>query len=95
MKTKANTKKKISTKPKSKALKQGAVSGSLPKKDVEKVMKWLLGYYKSFPCYKEGEGLYYWRKALRVKIKRELGIVFGLLLMCCYAFALFFRVDFQ
>ena len=28
MKTKVNTKKKVSTKPKSKALKQGAVSGS-------------------------------------------------------------------
>jgi hypothetical protein len=29
MKTKVNTKKKVSTKPKAKALKQGAVSGSL------------------------------------------------------------------
>lgn len=51
MKTKVIIKKKVATKPKIKTLKQGAVSGSLPTKDVKKVMRWLLGYAPSFPNY--------------------------------------------
>ncbi|HRH83555.1 MAG TPA: hypothetical protein PK210_04895 [Bacteroidia bacterium] len=59
------------------ALHQQLGSGSLPTKDVKKVMRWLLGYAPSFPSYTEGSGMYYWRKALRVKIKRELKMVIG------------------
>lgn len=36
---------------------QTNVSGSLPKKDVVKVMRWLLGYAPSFPAYEEGQGI--------------------------------------
>jgi len=60
-----------------KNLQQSLVSGSLPTKDVERVMRWLLGYAPSFPKYTEGEGMYYWRKSLRAKIKKELKMVIG------------------
>ena len=62
-------------KKKPKNNKSGIPSGMLDKKDVMKVMRWLLGYDKGFPARKEGEGAYYWRTELREKIRKELGIV--------------------
>lgn len=57
MKTKLNTKKKVSTKPKSKALKQGAVKLSLPNMQtlVEKNIEGFgMDYYEAVYIFRKG-----------------------------------------